>query len=499
MPALSNISTKVIDGVSYYLPCNNDEVIELVNYAIEHSKVICTRGAGHSIPLIKSIEKEKNRIYLYLGRMRKVEIDEQNQIVKVQGGCNLGYDPNDPAGISTVENSLVYQIHQEGFAFPDLGGITHQTVGGFLSTGASGSSLTNPFNEYLESITMVTTMGGTATMISFRRTNQYDTNHFFAAGLSLGLFGVIVEARFRMCDAFIIRGQEKTLSISDWPVDFFGEEPNKLPLLTFFTQHDFQRIIWWPQKGLKKVQVWEAKKQVMPQKFSPIPYEQLTGKFIGIPIQVAGGWLLKKFGQISWLIQRKSFFRRTELGGWLANVFRNTLVPCILRQLVTNGTVQFKDTWFHGLPMDNSIDERLIPVWLSELWFPIHQSPEIIKEFRDYFEIRHDGPGTFNYEIYPAKATEFWISPGYRRQSIRMDIFWFAGNKQDPIKDFFLDFWNQLDEYEFRSHWGKFIPEQTQDELLFLFPKMKDWRVCRSLYDPVNVFLNDYWKHKLHL
>lgn len=499
MPPVSTISTKLIDGVLYYLPCNNDEVIELVNFAIAQKKVICIRGAAHSIPLIKSIEKEKNRIYLYLGRMRNVEIDEAAQIVKVQGGCNIGYDPNDPVGISTLENSLVYQIHQCGYAFPDLGGITHQTVGGFLSTGASGSSLKTPFNEYLESITMVTALEGVATAVTFRRTSDNDTNHFFAAGLSLGLFGVIVEARFKMCASYIVKGQEETLAVADWPVDFYGEEPDKEPLLSFFKKHDFQRLIWWPQKGLNRVQVWTANKQMMPQKFSPIPYEQLTGTFIGLPIQVVGSWVLKKFGQISWLIQRKSFFRRTGIGTGLANFFRNSLVPFVLRNLVTNGIVRFKDTWYHGLPMDNNIDERLIPVWLSELWFPIHQAPEIIKEFRDYFEKRHEGPGTFSYEIYPAKATEFWISPGYRRASIRIDIFWFAGNKKDPIKDFYLEFWNQLDEYIFRSHWGKFMPAQSKEELLFSYSKMNDWRECRSLYDPVNVFLNDYWKEKLHL
>lgn len=499
MPAVNNISTKIIDGVSYYLPCSNEEVIELVNYAIQEKKVICLRGSAHSIPLIKSIEKENNRVYLYLGRMRKVEIDEQAHIVKVQGGCNLGYDPNDPSGISTLENSLVYQIHQKGFAFPDLGGITHQTVGGFLSTGASGSSLTHPFNEYLESITMVTAQNGIATLVTFQRDQNFDTNHFFAAGLSLGLFGVIVEARFKMCASFIVKGQEETLSVSDWPVDFYGEEPNKESLLSFFKKHDFQRLLWWPQKGLNKVQVWTARKERMPQKFSPIPYEQQTGTFLGFPVQVAGGWLLKKFGQISWAIQRQSFFKRTAVGGWLADVFRNTLVPKILGLLVYDGIVRFKDTWYHGIPMDSSIDERLIPVWLSELWFPIHQSAEIIKEFRDYFEKRHDGPGTFSYEIYPAKATEFWISPGYRRASIRIDIFWFAGNKQDPIKDFYLAFWDQLDEYSFRSHWGKFMPAQTKEEFLFLYPKMKDWLACRELYDPVNVFLNDYWKQRLHL
>jgi len=198
-------------------------------------------------------------------------------------------------------------------------------------------------------------------------------------------------------------------------------------------------------------------------------------------------------------IHRKGFYKRTMLGGWMADFFRNTLVPKTLGLLVTNGIVRFEDTWFQGIPMDNCIDDRLIPVWFSELWFPLDKGPQVIAEFRDYFERRHDGPGTFSHEIYPSKATEFWISPGYRRDSIRIDLFWFAGNKQDPIKDFFIDFWNQFEEYSYRGHWGKFIPDKTKDELLALYPKMNDWVACRKIYDPVNVFLNDYWKQRIHL
>jgi hypothetical protein len=149
--------------------------------------------------------------------------------------------------------------------------------------------------------------------------------------------------------------------------------------------------------------------------------------------------------------------------------------------------------------MDTCIDERLIPVWLSELWFPIEKGTQVIAEFRDYFERRHDGPGTFSYEIYPAKSTEFWLSPGYKRDSLRVDIFWFAGNPEDPIKDFYQAFWNQLDEYEFRSHWGKFMPDQSKEELIHLYPKYEHWKTIRSIYDPVNVFLSDYWKTRLHL
>ena len=38
------------------------------------------------------------------------------------------------------EHSLNYTLDQRGLALPDLGGITHQGVGGFLSTGSAGGT-----------------------------------------------------------------------------------------------------------------------------------------------------------------------------------------------------------------------------------------------------------------------------------------------------------------------------------------------------------------------
>jgi len=494
-----NISTKTFEGVKYYLPANEEEISYLVNLAIEEKKVVCLRGAAHSIPLVRSLEREKNRLYIYLGRMRAVNIDSENRVVRVQGGCNLGFDPSDPSGISTLENSLTYQLHMAGFALPDLSGITHQTVGGFLSTGAAGSSMKTPFNDYLQSITMITAKNGKATRVTFVRDNNYETNEFFAAGLSLGMFGVIVEATFRLRERFVIEGQEETLSVDKWPVDFFGDTPGKQPLNDFFREHDFQRILWWPQKGLNKLQIWTAREVAVPEDYTPIPYAQLTGNFLGLPIQLYGRWLFNFFGRMSWALHRWILFRKTMLGGWVASFFRKVIVPKSLGLLVTDSVVPFKDDWYQGLPMDNCIDERLIPVWLSELWFPMENAPEIIREFRDYFEKRHDGPGTFGYEIYPSRGTEFWISPGYKRNALRVDLFWFAGNPEDPIRDFYQEFWEQLSYTNFRSHWGKFLPEFPQEKLHKMYPKLNDWMAVREKYDPVGVFLNDYWRTRLHI
>jgi hypothetical protein len=42
------------------------------------------------------------------------------------------------------EQSLCYALQQRGYALPDLGGISHQSVGGFLSTGSAGGTCKTP-------------------------------------------------------------------------------------------------------------------------------------------------------------------------------------------------------------------------------------------------------------------------------------------------------------------------------------------------------------------
>lgn len=199
------------------------------------------------------------------------------------------------------------------------------------------------------------------------------------------------------------------------------------------------------------------------------------------------------------LFNAKRFFRKSAIGEWFAKLFRDKIVPLTLSALLENGISRFKDNWYDGIPTDNGIDEKLIPVWFTELWFPLQKAPRILSEFRDYFERRHDGPGTFSYEVYPSKSSNFWMSPGYKRNSLRIDIFWFAGNPNDPIKNFYEEFWMQLDEYEFRTHWGKYVPAYTREELIHLFPKYEDWCLVRKKYDPVGVFLSDYWRTRLYL
>ena len=521
----ATIETQPIDGVTYYLPATVDEVCFLVNQAWQTNTVVCLRGAAHSRPLISSLEAEATagRLYMILSKLDSVHFDDNLKQVAVGGGCHLGLDPSDPTtppNASTLANSLLYQLDQHrpdltkpllGWAIPDMGGIIHQTIGGFLSTGSSGGSLQHSFNDMLLSLTLVTCGANGAQLQTFSRNDpRYtpDNNPFFAVGVGLGLFGVIVSATFQCVDSFNIVGQEATTLEADCPIDMFGDKPALPSLANFFRNTPYKRMMWWPQIGVEKMLVWQARPIPVAADFVPKPYEEIPvikifGQETPIPAEIAADLMMSGFGNVPAFLHE--LLGDSLLYKTLMALGRDYIVPTLLNLFVKvdgpDGPQKFQDSWYNGIPMDNRVSDLLMPVWFTELWFPIDNGPTVLSQLRAYFAQYPDRVGTFSYEIYPAKASEFWLSPAYGTDVFRIDMFWFGDNPGSPANVFYPEFWNLLEPLSFRPHWGKFLPASTSGEgttyLTRRYPNFDKWMALRNQTDPHQVFVSDYWRNHL--
>ena len=69
---------------------------------------------------------------------------------------------------------------------------------------------------------------------------------------------------------------------------------------------------------------------------------------------------------------------------------------------------------------------------------------------------------TFTTELYATGASEFWMSPAYHGDVFRVDVFLSATDKINP-KVYYQQFWDLLQQYKFRTHWGKWVPGATDD------------------------------------
>ena len=108
----------------FYHPTQEEQIVQLVQYArSQHLKVRC-RGAAHSVAwaiytnaygihngVSEQAPPEGPNVNIMLDQYnRLVWIDEANGIVEAETGIHLGYDPEDPTHTSTLENSLLYVI-----------------------------------------------------------------------------------------------------------------------------------------------------------------------------------------------------------------------------------------------------------------------------------------------------------------------------------------------------------------------------------------------------
>jgi FAD/FMN-containing dehydrogenase len=488
--------SKGTDG--FYHPASEEEIRELIQYAVGEGLKIRVRGAAHSVPAAiytgdyeNPPSGEKN-INIFMDKMRAVTYDDEHMQVVVEAGCHLGASPDDPTGTATVEASLCYQLNQKGWAFPDTGGIIHQTVGGFLSTGSSGGSLGHSIGK---SIVAMRLIDGTGKVHDLKKSDDPD-DPFFAAGVSMGLLGIITAVTFQCVPRYNIKGIETTSSYEKCAIDLFGMGSGKLSLETFFRQTEHTRLMWFPQKGVEKMIVWQAQQIEPSPGFKPKHYHEFPS-ILGfeLPAQILASLLLRLFGVLNPPGPKglAGKILRALLKPLYAPVVNNFLASAI------KGPQKFQDSWWEGLPMDNRVNYKLMPTRFTELWFPVEKTGEVMQILLQHFrQGEFDTTGTYTCEIYSTPASDFWMSASYQRQVVKVDPFWFGYNKGDPDEVYFSQYWQLFRDkgLDYRLHWGKALSDDV-DYLRQQYPRWDDFMQLRDRMDPHQIFVTDYWRKHL--
>ena len=547
-----------VDG--YYHPSTEEEVVALVRYAAANALQIRVRGASHSTAwsvFTDSVDdKPENRtlnrrppagpnLDLVLDRMNRLTwIDEAHGVVEAEAGIHLGADPYDPVGVATLENSLLYQLFQKGWGLNDLGGITHQTVSGFLATGSAGGSL----RFDLDNVLAFRVVDGTGAASWIER----DDPVFDAVAVSMGLLGIVTKVRLRLNRTFVIDGNEVTTPTTgpDCPIDLFGPGTATTPSMRQFLETtDYSRVLWWPQSNAERVVIWQAIRQEAPPspEQNTVPYREFTPDLGGWVQQLAAGILYLLLGNPGFAVVpklRRAYGRfaqslaATWSGGLLARtaavvvavvlavvLLLPTLVfilfPALLRALfptVLNafqplGPGQtFHDHYWRSLCMDNTADDILLGTEFTEIWVPITYTERAMTLMRDMFA--HGGAaatGYYSTEVYGAGPSSAWLSPAYSDGSdeykdgvVRFDVFWFRDNASEPnvAGGYFQQYWELFaaNGIPFRFHWGKFIPAydlgRWAEHYRASLPRFADFLQLRARRDPHDVFFTRYWRER---
>jgi len=546
-----------ISADGYYHPRTELELVELVKWAHRDKLQLRVRGARHTFPAT-AIDTDHGpgglprEISVQLDKYRQLEwLDEQRGIIRAQAGCHLSVDPYDPE--STLETGLLYHLDQKGFALDTLGGISHQTVAGFLSTGSSGGTTRWHIGEDILEIRLI---DGTGKIWVLSREQNPDV--FNAAGVSMGLLGVISSVTFQGVPKFNISGQEAITGYGDCAIDLFGTGTDKKPSLEQWLRNvEYGRILWWPQKGLERVVVWQAHRIASTPDFEPKPYEELgsdaelSAALGGVLLTILGNLddlgsvparLAPLFDQLDDSLEKD--LQKLGLGDMVTDLLAKILVgileagaegvlhfpgidfvgsqlkshlPDIIPKLypafvpldrdAREGKPQtFQDYGWHGIPMDNGVDDQLLPSWFNELWVPISKVHSMVNMLKTHFDnggLR--ATGTYSFEIYASKRNPFWLSPSFGDEDIaRVDVLWFGRNGGDPVA-FYEQYWELLKPLDFRLHWGKYLPNDPQPGKLWAkyfarqYPRWDDFMRLRAELDPHAIFLTRYWREHLGL
>jgi hypothetical protein len=525
----------------FHHPASEEELVDLVKLAYAQGRQLRVRGAMHSIahavyadPL-GTVPNRVNRqrppagkgLNVVLDRYRSWHvIDEARKLVEAQAGIHLGADPSDPPRTASIEASLLYQLARKGWMFSNLGGITHQTISGFVGTGSSGGSTRYSANDNLWGFRVI---DGRGEVHSFSRDDP-DPDLFHAFSPNMGLLGVVSTITFRCEDAFNIAGQEAVTRVDDCAVDLFGPGTDGRPSLEqFLRDTEYTRLVWWPQRGAERVLVWQAERIDPQPGFTPVRYQEFTAHpdvaetFISLLYTIIGnlGDLSKTRPQLDLTFKRvegllelvPELKDKGAVGEALADCVTHAArfgvdaaievlkpvahlledeVPSVFPKLLgifaqldsdkggaEKGEPQrFQDYAWQGLPMDNEADDELVPTEFTEIWLPLPRTLEAMALLRSYFTEPADShesyrrTGLYAWELYAAKATPLWMAASHssgddewKDGAFRIDPYWFAANPGDPSETFYPQFWQLLTQagIPFRLHWGKFQPAASPE------------------------------------
>lgn len=505
----------------FFHPTTEAELVALVRAARRAGAQLRVRGSAHSVASAiytedgPRTESPRRHFDVMLDRYIAVSFDDARLQVTVQAGCHLGHDPRDPTRTSTHENSLLSQLESRGWALPDLGGVTHQTVSGFLMTGSCGGTVMHAIEDAVVAWRIV---DGTGTVHAFDRDSG--DPRFFAIGSSLGLLGVISSVTLQCVPRYDIVGREDITAEGDTAYQLFGD--GEAGLEGFFRRTEYARLMWWPQAGVRRVVTWQARRMRDRDyheqtgargALRPKPYSALgdgirtpwLSRAANLTAQAAGGLfydgLAASARSFEPLAHASSPAKR--LGAAVHGAFTTRVLPAVLRGFTQTSPVpqRFWDSWCDGLPMDNQMSEASLPTEFTEIWVPLERTGEVMRALREHYDrAGHAATGSFICEVYAARRTRSWMHPAYERDSLRIDLFWFARNHGDPTRGWFVQFWRLLQPFGYRLHWGKYLPHDAAlgaEHLRQHIPRWDDFLALRKTMDPDGVFLTSYWQRAL--
>lgn len=211
----------------------------------------------------------------HLSAVEWVHEGPNEAVVWVGAGCLLGPAYDDPTGESW-KTSLTHQLQQKGYALDQMSGVSHQALGGFLMTGSAGGSVRHALHDDVLALELVDGEGRVH-LVERDAADPSSRERFFAAGVSMGLLGVLTRVKLRAGRTFNVVGAEDTTPFDAAACDLEGPGRQGRPTLAeYLTREDYVRMLWWPQHRFERLQTWRCRREAPSPGFQRQPFEVLS-------------------------------------------------------------------------------------------------------------------------------------------------------------------------------------------------------------------------------
>lgn len=426
---------------NYFEPESEEQIIEVVRFAVKHQKKIRVVGSGHSFSPIAI----SNEILVSLKNYRKLISVTKNSIT-CQGGMYL--------------HELYSVLKENKLSLANFGVINKQTVAGALATGTHGSGLMHrSLSAEIEHLRIVT---ASAQVLEINRNivlniGGKELNVWNAASISLGMLGIVTEVTLKCEPLFYLKSEECVIDFDEY-IEYMDD---------YAQRYEYFKAWWFPHTD--KVYLFKAhrieerlynekdklEKFTTEQKKRDAAIDALTApmfiKSHSDPSLIPGinKYCLDYF-----------FTPRTRIGTSFGILVHDETVPMVVSE--------------YGLPvLDNSHRKAL-------------------KEFRDVLE--HSGQKVhFPVDLRYTNAESSWLSPSCNRDTfyIGMCVREYHKKEVHPSMQLFFDV---MKKYNACPNWGK-LSDLSKAELEKKYPRMNDFRELRNYLDANGIFQNEFIKN----
>lgn len=465
------------DSHGWFHPADEAGVCQMIVEARRQGRRLRVRGAHHSVPAAVAGSDD---LIVVLDRLRDIRYDPASAEIVAGGGARIGQDPLNPRGGHSPV--LLDCLRQHGRALPNIGGVTHQTVAGFLATGSAGGSARHDAASAVAALRLV---DGTGQVHALRR--GVDDARLDAVLVSAGMFGIVTEVTFTTVPAYDVAGTETVVPDRGGVLDLFADGANGLQ--AFLERAEYARVLWWPQRHVRRLNVWSARRVDAADPEPAKPYDPMPRVFGSLqPAQWAAGlllWMLVHWRRIRHLLGAGLMRRAERMASPLEGVVYRAFVDGDPGQ-----PQRFRGSWSDILPQDQQMDERWMPTTFTEIFVPLTAAAEALRRLDLLFDAEPGAAGQFAIELYASPASTAWLHPSYGRASLRINVFWLMHSTEDPRDRFLPRIWEALEVFAPRLHWGKLFPHQPASMVDGRFPRLDDVRALRAQFDPDRVFLS---------